>query len=79
MDDAWARVVIPNFINLVLSGDKPWISCEKDILPLLQDVWDHTYGCKLIFKIHKGTVPFELVSVYSNYYSNTYHTMYFHV
>lgn len=61
-DDAWTRIVIPTFINLVLSGDKPWIMNEADIIPLLQDVWNHTYGSKIPFKIQKGTVPFELVS-----------------
>jgi hypothetical protein len=60
-DDAWTRVVVPTFINLVLSGDKPWISSEAELAPLLQDVWDHTYGDNLPFNIKKSTVPFELV------------------
>lgn len=65
-DNAWTRVVIPTFINLVLSGDKPWISSEAELGPLLQDVWDHTYGDNLPFDIKKSTVPFELVSETSN-------------
>ena len=61
-DDAWSRVVIPNFINLVVSGDNPWMSNEADIAPLLQKVWDCTYGSKIPFMIQKGTVPFDLIS-----------------
>ena len=60
-DDAWSRVVIPTFINLVISGDKPWISSETEVAPLLQDVWDHTYGDRLPCTIKKSTIPFELV------------------
>jgi len=61
-EDAWTRVVIPTFINVMLSGDKPWASCEADLAPTLQNVWNHTYGSKVPFKIQKGTVPFELAS-----------------
>jgi hypothetical protein len=60
-DDAWTRVVIPTFINLVLSGDKPWLSSDAELAPLLQEVWDYTYGNRLPFDIKKSTVPFELV------------------
>lgn len=60
-NNAWTRVVIPSFINLVLSGDKPWASSEADLAPLLQDVWNHTYGSKEPYKVEKGTVAFELV------------------
>jgi hypothetical protein len=58
-NNAWTRVVIPTFINLILSGDKPWASSEAD---LALNVWDHTYGSKEPYKIQRGTVAFELVS-----------------
>lgn len=72
LNDAWAQVVVPNFINLALSGNNPWISGE-DITPLLQDIWDRTYGDRLPFTIERGTTPFELVSeilriITANYY-----------
>ena len=60
-NDAWRQVVIPSFINFVLSGDKPWASSESDLAPVLQNVWDHTYGSKEPYKVRKGTVAFELV------------------
>ncbi len=66
-EDAWTRVVIPTFINLVLSEEKLWASCEADLAPLLQNVWNHTYGSKVPFEIKKGMVPFELISESSIY------------
>jgi hypothetical protein len=61
-NNAWTQVVIPMFINLILSGNKPWASSKADLAPLLQNVWDHTYGSKEPYKIQRGTVAFELVS-----------------
>jgi hypothetical protein len=60
--DTWSEVVIPTFIKLVLMGDNPWMYREVDIRPLLQEVWDYTYGDSISFEIKKGTVPYELVS-----------------
>jgi hypothetical protein len=61
-DAAWTRLVIPNFINLILAGEQPWIITDDVIVAELQRVWDHVYGMKIEFTIEKGTVPFELVS-----------------
>ena len=60
-NNVWMQVVIPSFINLVLSGDKPWASSEGDLAPLLQNVWNQTYGSKVPYEVKKGTVVFELV------------------
>lgn len=60
-NDVWTRVVIPSFINLILSGDKPWASSEADVAPVLQNVWNHTYGSSVPYKIEKGTVALDLV------------------
>jgi hypothetical protein len=60
-NNAWTRIVIPTFINLVLSEDKPWASSETDLAPVLQNVWDHTFGSKEPYEVQKGTVVFELV------------------
>ena len=62
-DAAWTRLVIPNFINLILAGKQPWIITDDAIIAELQRVWDHIYGMKVEFTIEKGTVPFELVSL----------------
>ena len=67
---AWTRVVVPNFINLILAGERPWIIADDIIIAELQRVWDHAYGMKVEFTIEKGTVPFELVS-----YVNMLHCM----
>ncbi len=61
-DAAWSRLVIPNFINLVLAGEQPWMITDDFIVAELQSVWDHVYGMKVEFTIEKGTVPFDLVS-----------------
>ena len=61
-DAAWTRLVIPNFINLILAGEQPWVIVDDVIIAELQRVWDHVYGMKVKFTIEKGTVPFELVS-----------------
>ena len=59
---AWTRLVIPNFIHLLLAGEQPWIIGDDVIILELQKVWNHVYGRKIPFTIKKGTVPFELVS-----------------
>ena len=61
-DAAWTQLVIPNFINLILAGEQPWIITDDVIVAELQNIWDHVYGMRLEFMIEKGTVPFELVS-----------------
>jgi hypothetical protein len=63
VDAAWTRLIIPNFINLILAGDQPWIITDDTVISELQRVWDHVYGRKVEFTIEKGTVPFELVSL----------------
>jgi hypothetical protein len=60
-DAEWARLVIPNFIRLLLAGEQPWLIGDDVIISELQKVWNHVYGNKLPFTIMKGTVPFELV------------------
>ena len=60
-EDAWATSVIPNFINIVLAGNHPWIITDDTIIAALQQVWDYTYGSNLEFEIKRGTVPFNLV------------------
>ena len=61
-DAAWTRLVIPNFLNLILAGKQPWVITDDAIVGELQRVWDHVYGMRVEFTIEKGTVPFELVS-----------------
>ena len=60
-NDVWTRVVIPSFVKLILSGDNPWASSEADVAPLLQNVWDHTYGSRVPLKIERGMVALNLV------------------
>lgn len=62
-DDAWVRLVIPNFIRLLMAGDQPWLIGDDVIISALQNVWDHVYGNKIPFTIGKNTVPFNLVSL----------------
>ncbi len=60
-DSAWTRLVIPNFIRLLLAGEQPWLIGDDIIISELQNIWDHVYGRKIPFTIQKGTVPFDLV------------------
>jgi hypothetical protein len=60
-DAAWSRLVVPNFINLILAGNQPWIITDDLIIAELQRIWDRVYGSKVEFAIEKGTVPFKLV------------------
>lgn len=62
---AWTRLVIPNFIRLLLAGDQPWLIGDNVIISELQKVWDLVYGQELPFTIKKGTVPFDVVSTVS--------------
>ena len=59
---AWAQLVIPNFMNLILAGEHPWIIADDVIISTLQNVWDHVYGSSLEFMVERFSVPFELVS-----------------
>jgi hypothetical protein len=59
---AWTRLVVPNFINVILTGEQPWVITDDVVIAELQSVWDHVYGMKVEFTIEKGTAPFELVS-----------------
>ena len=61
-DNAWTRLVIPNFIRLIMSGEQPWFIGDDTIVSDLQDVCNHVYGRRVRFEIKKGTVPFDLVS-----------------
>jgi hypothetical protein len=61
-DAVWTRLVVPNFVNLVLAGEQPWMVTDDFIVAELQRVWDHVYGMRVEFTIEKGTVPFDLVS-----------------
>ena len=68
-ESAWTRLVIPNFIRLVMAGEQPWLIGDDIIISDLQDVWDHVYGMRVPFQIKKGTVPFDLVSFFLSIYS----------
>ena len=59
---AWVQLVIPNFMNLILAGEHPWIIADNVIISTLQNVWDHVYSSNLEFTIEQFSVPFELVS-----------------
>ena len=59
---AWAQLVIPNFMDLILAGEHPWIIADDVIISTLQNVWDHIYSSNLEFTIEWFNVPFELVS-----------------
>ena len=59
---AWVQLVIPNFMNLILAGEHPWIIPDDVIISTLQNVRDHVYGSSLEFTIGRFSVPFELVS-----------------
>jgi len=61
-DSAWSRLVVPNFIHLIMSGEQAWLIDDDVIISELQDVWNHVYGRRVRFNIKRGTVPFELVS-----------------
>lgn len=67
-DAAWSRLVVPNFINLILAGNQPWIITDDLIIAELQCIWDHVYGRRVEFAIEKGTVPYKLVSFMTNTY-----------
>lgn len=65
MDTAWAQVVIPNFVNIILAGDQPWVISDDAVITQLQSIWDHIYGMKVEFTIKKGTAPFDLVIIFN--------------
>ena len=54
-------MVIPNFLNLILAGEQPWLIADNTIISELQRVWNHVYGNRVSFTIEKKSVPFELV------------------
>jgi hypothetical protein len=64
-DNAWTRLVIPNFIRLLLTGDQPWLISDDVFISDLQKVWNFVYGKSVPFMITKGTVPFNIVSNFS--------------
>ena len=41
---AWTRLVIPNFINIILASKDPWIITDDTVVLELQRVWNHVYG-----------------------------------
>ena len=59
--DAWRAIVIPNFINLNLCGDIPWVD-EHTIESTLRIVCKHTYGDRVNIDVRRGSVAHELVS-----------------
>jgi hypothetical protein len=61
-DNAWTRLVVPNFIHLIMAGEQPWFISDDDIISDLQEIWNHVYGRRVQFEVKKGTVPFDLVS-----------------
>ncbi len=63
-DSAWTRLVVPNFINIILADEQPWVITDGVVIAKLQLIWDHVYGMKVQFTIEKGTAPFELVSLF---------------
>ena len=67
-DNAWTRLVVPNFIRLIMSGEQPWFIGDDTIVSDLQDVWNHVYGKRVQFEVKRGTVPFDLVSFFSTQY-----------
>ena len=68
-DNAWTRVVIPNFIRLIMSGEQPWLIADDTIVSDLQNIWNYVYGRRVRFEVKKGTVPFDLVSFFLFQYS----------
>jgi hypothetical protein len=61
-DAAWTRLVVPNFIRLLLAGEQPWLIGDDVFISELQKVWNHVYGRSLPFIITKGTASFKIVS-----------------
>jgi hypothetical protein len=59
--DAWRSVVIPNFINLNLCGETPWVD-ELTIEATLKLVCKHTYGNRVNIDVKQGSAAHELVS-----------------
>jgi hypothetical protein len=59
--DAWRLVVIPNFINLNLCGDIPWVD-ERTIETTLNLVCKHAYGDRVKIDVQRGSVAHELAS-----------------
>jgi len=52
-DHAWTRRVIPNFINIILTGEQAWLITDDTIISELQRVWNHVYGSSIPFTIEK--------------------------
>jgi hypothetical protein len=70
-NQAWAKLVVPNFIRLIMAGDHPWFISDETIISTLQKVWKFVYGQSIPFEIQKGTVPFELVCLFLVIYALT--------
>jgi hypothetical protein len=60
-ENAWTRLLVPNFIRLIMAGEHPWVIDDSVIISDLQAVWNHVYGRRVPFEIKRGTVPFDLV------------------
>ena len=50
---AWTYQVIPNFLNLILTGENPWIILDDIIISELHHIWDYIYGRRVLFTIKK--------------------------
>ena len=58
--DAWSLVVMPNFIDLNLCGEIPWVD-EHTIESTLKLVCKHVYGDRVEIDARRGSAAHELV------------------
>ena len=62
----WHCVFIPTFLQYLGSRDSKdaWSMVDEETVPVLQKIWDYTYGAKILHKIVIHGAVFSLVSVH---------------
>ena len=63
-NDVFSKIVLPNFIRIILTGQECFDIPDADISANLTKVCKYAYGGRLKIDTDKGSIAFMLVSLF---------------